>query len=731
MDAKIPAAVLVALLIGSLVVITSGVEKEVPTEEGTTTDSSVDDHDHADHDHGAPIVVALLEDDGLGNITLVGSAAHAYPDLLELRISLLVDNVSEVQIVLGPDNISTTGAWEVMLDATTPNGTAWNAVRVQAWDTGTQTGSQVVEVERNVGDEETEPTIPLSEQCLDGHASLALHHHAELQLTLNGDAFSIPSDLGLDTSVCEQKMHLVHTHDSSGWLHIEGYESFVATMDIVMEVWAISFPTSTVLHPLTSDIANVTVTVDGTEVEPVWSNVQFLNGATVVIVHDNTRPDTDGDGVADEDDLCEGHDDALDADIDGEPDGCDVDDDNDGVSDEEDLCPGEDDRVDVDVDGIPDACDDEVMTSYDPNDLAHFWLDHFLCQNGTGTAVNDLNTTAADGHVCAVTVTYDETNITVTMNGLPNHDLESGPGCCAAAQDYTMVFPRAPSNDTTGGYDSTNCPSAGGAYLCAPDRGEIAFAMNGVPIYGPEDGPGGDAVANHHGQYDEDRQEVWLGACHGHSGPGGTYHYHADANCMHWHGEEGEGILDYILPEADEHASASPVIGVGYDGYPIYGLLEEGVDGVVREVTSSYRLKDGETGYNGIDSYEFVEGLGDLDVCNGHFGPTADFPEGIYHYHSTMENGEGGMGFPYFLICYKGTVVDAALTGGSGGGDDPCAGHGVTWGPGIGPPPAGCDQGPPPGGQSTDVTQVHPVTVDASLLVVLLVIAAWMRRRSG
>ncbi|MDA0878522.1 MAG: YHYH protein, partial [archaeon] len=176
--------------------------------------------------------------------------------------------------------------------------------------------------------------------------------------------------------------------------------------------------------------------------------------------------------------------------------------------------------------------------------------------------------------------------------------------------------------------------------------------------------------------------------------------------------------------------TASPVIGVAYDGYPIYGLLEVGDDGVLHEVTSSYRLKEGGTGYNGIDDYEFVEGLGDLDVCNGHFGPTADFPEGIYHYHSTMENGEGGMGFPYFLICYRGTVVDAAVTG-ADAGDDPCAGHGETWGPGIGPPPEGCDQGPPPTGQSTEVTRVHPLTFDASFFVVALIIATWTRRRSG
>ena len=48
------------------------------------------------------------------------------------------------------------------------------------------------------------------------------------------------------------------------------------------------------------------------------------------------------------------------------------------------------------------------------------------------------------------------------------------------------------------------------------------------------------------------------------------------------------------------------------------------------------------------------KGLGHLDACNGHFGLTPDFPQGIYHYHTTMQNGNGDMGFPYFLICYHG-----------------------------------------------------------------------------
>jgi len=67
-------------------------------------------------------------------------------------------------------------------------------------------------------------------------------------------------------------------------------------------------------------------------------------------------------------------------------------------------------------------------------------------------------------------------------------------------------------------------------------------------------------------------------------------------------------------------------------------------------------LKDGKDGYGGIDDYEFIEGIGTLDECNGHFGATPEVPEGIYHYHSTLKNGDGDLGFPYFPLCYKGVV---------------------------------------------------------------------------
>ena len=333
-----------------------------------------------------------------------------------------------------------------------------------------------------------------------------------------------------------------------------------------------------------------------------------------------------------------------------------------------------------------------------------WWEGVLLCDSTEQVeGIDDYNTTDVyDNHVCELSFTTNETHIEVTANGLPNHDLESGPGCCASAQEHIWTLPLEPTNQT----ECNPSVSTDGCTM-APERGSVAFAVNGVPIFGPEDGPGGDAVAGQEGAYEEDRQHVWLGICHAHSGPEGEYHYHADSNCLHWHPDEenGETWADYSMESSRTVTSHSPIVGFALDGYPIYGFVGWDVDGEVTEMTSSYRLKDGETGYNGIDDYEYVSGLGDLDSCNGQFGATPDYPDGVYHYHTTWVNGEGGIGFPYFINCYRG-VVDSGGSG-NGGEDVDCSGHGESWGPGIGPPPDGCGGGPP--GQSSDLASAIAV----------------------
>lgn len=123
-----------------------------------------------------------------------------------------------------------------------------------------------------------------------------------------------------------------------------------------------------------------------------------------------------------------------------------------------------------------------------------------------------------------------------------------------------------------------------------------------------------------------------------HSQPDGTYHYHGTPNAFY---------------PSDTAVQASPVVGFAADGYPIYGpYIQQGE--VIKKVTASYRLKSGNrpTGagqpggvYNGEfrDDYEYVEGLGDLDQCNGMTY------QGVYGYYITDS-------FPYVLNCFKGTV---------------------------------------------------------------------------
>ena len=431
-----------------------------------------------------------------------------------------------------------------------------------------------------------------------------------------------------------------------------------------------------------------------------------------------------------------------------------ADSDGDGVDDADDDCP---DTVDQDDWSIADnGC------SY-PSYMDDVWQ----CIDG-GVMVQDL--TGNDDEECSVTLSYDATYMTVTTPGIANHDMEGGPGGEINSQDYSWKLPLVPVDD-----DDCNPDVSTDGCDMAPDRGPVAVAVNGVPFYGPEDGPGGDAVASHIGIYEEDRQQIELGVCGAHSGPGGSYHYHYDGNCMHWHGDSSNENHDVsitddkdFLPEdltinvgdtvvwtnnddsphtvtADDdefnsgnlaegatwsytfteagtydyhcnyHSSmtgsvtvvdpeivwtdydfskvdstvASLIIGFAFDGYPIYGAYGT-IDGEVTLMRSNYVLKDGETGYNGIDDYVYsADNGGHLDACNGVFSATPEFPDGIYHYHSTMpvegNNPSANNAFPYFINCYAGIAEDSNFDGGAleGGGDG--------GGPMTGPPDADGD----------------------------------------
>ena len=94
-------------------------------------------------------------------------------------------------------------------------------------------------------------------------------------------------------------------------------------------------------------------------------------------------------------------------------------------------------------------------------------------------------------------------------------------------------------------------------------------------------------------------------------------------------------------------------LGFAADGFPIYyqNAYSDANDtsSELIDLQSSYRKKNGDRPgdcssapcgeYTGIYTadYEYIEGLGDLDECNGRDGVTHEFPNGTYYYVITEE----------------------------------------------------------------------------------------------
>ncbi len=124
-----------------------------------------------------------------------------------------------------------------------------------------------------------------------------------------------------------------------------------------------------------------------------------------------------------------------------------------------------------------------------------------------------------------------------------------------------------------------------------------------------------------------------------HVQPNGSYHYHGSPT----------GLLAKL-----RRRGSPTLLGFAADGFPIYDQwgLEKGA------LQSSYRLQRGQRPagnagpggrYSGTytQDYEYVEGLGDLDACNGRKGHTPEFPAGTYYYVITER-------FPHVPRCFHG-----------------------------------------------------------------------------
>lgn len=232
------------------------------------------------------------------------------------------------------------------------------------------------------------------------------------------------------------------------------------------------------------------------------------------------------------------------------------------------------------------------------------------CEAITATFVT-LGSANADLPEPVLTASCDGDNVVVNSNSIPDFPyIETSPGN-PTESDAEYTFPVTPTRA-----DETTAVALIGA---------IAVAINGIPIFGPTEGAGGDVLALGGG----------FTECGGHNGPTG-YHYHTF---------DATGSDTCRISEAE--AMAAPVLyGYAFDGYPIYSGNYQ--------YTSSYELTDESLfATDTWSAHTYVEGSGDLDECNG---LTDD--DGNYAYYTTDT-------FPYVLGCYRGVPTE---NGGGGGG---------------------------------------------------------------
>ena len=82
----------------------------------------------------------------------------------------------------------------------------------------------------------SEQTHPLASECVGGHSGLADHYHPMLVISVLGNDVEVPGDIGINQPGCT--MRPLHTHDSSGKIHVEFKESGVeAPLKAFFDTW--------------------------------------------------------------------------------------------------------------------------------------------------------------------------------------------------------------------------------------------------------------------------------------------------------------------------------------------------------------------------------------------------------------------------------------------------------------------------------------------------------------
>jgi len=259
----------------------------------------------------------------------------------------------------------------------------------------------------------------------------------------------------------------------------------------------------------------------------------------------------------------------------------------------------------------------------------------------------------------------DGSNRILNGNGIPNHEVGTFPNAhnpnTISEQNVSKRFTLTPS-----------IVSENGVALGGP-AGAIAYAINSVKFdpatAGRCDDAGNCSLARGQGNWSiealgHNTFDFGDDMNHAHVQPTGAYHYH--------------GMPELLIDLLGQDMSMT-LVGWASDGFPVYaryGYKEanDSNSGIV-SMKPSWRLKSspdanrpstvvqlsggpnqGNSSPNTpiamgafTQDFEYVEGSGDLDRCNGRIVVSPEFPNGIYYYMVTDD-------FPFFSRCLRGDL---------------------------------------------------------------------------
>jgi len=129
---------------------------------------------------------------------------------------------------------------------------------------------------------------------------LVMHMHVALNIIINDEQVIIPGNVGIDPSLYKthdldrygiknpKKIYPVHTHDTSGVIHIESTELRTFNLSQFFDVWGQTFNEECIMDKCNNEFNKVTMFIDGVQSSEFGEHV-FRNNERITIIYGQVK----------------------------------------------------------------------------------------------------------------------------------------------------------------------------------------------------------------------------------------------------------------------------------------------------------------------------------------------------------------------------------------------------------------------------------------------------------